>query len=506
MYSRLSSGAIVGVEGLLVEVETYVYRRGFPIFTIVGLPGKAVEEARERIRTALANSSFPLPDCRITINLAPADIPKGGTGFDLPMAVSILAASGVVAPGAVQQAFFAGELALDGSLRPIPGIVPLLLSIKGSPVTEVYLPAESSDEAALFPEIPVIPAESLGQIVAMLRGTAEKKRLNARSASSAAAPAREPFLGIKGQIGAKRLLEIAAAGFHNALLTGPPGTGKTALARALPDLLPPLSASERLEVACIHSAAGGLSDIWAGSGRPFRSPHHSVSRQGLIGGGANPRPGEVTLAHRGVLFLDELPEFPRTNLEALRQPLEDGYVTLSRVRYSVRMPCRFQLIATANPCPCGYLGHGERPCACSRNMILSYQKRLSGPLLDRIDLFGFVESVREDELFSSTAPQGVSAARVRERVLEARERQNNRFADYPVCANSEMSSDMVQKLITLPMEAENLLCAASRRLNLSTRGLYRVLKTARTIADLDGSDRIESSHIAEAVQYRMTSA
>ncbi len=505
MLARVYSCALVGLDGELVEVEVDVVRAENPTAIIVGLPDTAVQEARERVRAAVRNSGFAWPaNRRILVNLAPADLRKEGPSYDLAIAVGVLVSSGQI-EGDVGDALFVGELSLEGSVRPVRGVLPMVSLARQRGLRRAFVPAANAVEGALVEGIDVYPVESLSQLAGHLAGAAP---ISPQQRSEAAAPQLyecTDLADIVGQEQAKRALEIAAAGGHNVVMRGPPGAGKTLLARALPSILPPMNGDEALEVTRIYSVAGLLPP---GSGlvtaRPFRAPHHTISHAGLVGGGTVPRPGEVTLSHRGVLFLDELPEFSPQVLEVLRQPLEDRVVTISRARFSVTFPANFMLVAAMNPCPCGHRGDPARECRCPAQLVARYQRRISGPLLDRIDVFIDVPRVEYQKLVSTS--RGEPSAAVAARVARARARQRRRFADAGVgiALNAEMGPAHVRTFVQerLTAEAAALLARAVERLDLSARAFHRVLKLARTIADLAESDAIEAHHVAEAVQYR----
>lgn len=502
MLAKILSGALVGLEARLVTVEVDIASQGLPSFTIVGLPDKAVDEAKERVRAAIKNSGATFPAKRITVNLAPADLPKFGPMYDVPIAIGILIASGQLT-GNVEKLLFMGELSLDGSLRHTNGVLPITLLAKNHNIPAVFIPEIDAPEAALVSDIDVLPAASLLTIHYHLSGSSITQPLpHAEFESIFVHPRFDSDMSeIAGQEQVKRALEIAAAGGHNVFMQGLPGAGKTLLARTMPTILPHLSEEEALEVTKIYSVTGNLpSGQSLVTSRPFRSPHHTTSRIGLIGGGTNPNPGEISLAHRGVLFLDEFPEFPRHVLESLRQPMEDGHVSISRAAGTVTFPSKFMLVGAANPCPCGNFGNPLVRCTCLASTIFKYQKRISGPLMERIDLHVFVPAVSVDKLTSNTT-ESESSKSIQSRVQAARKLQQKRFIHTNFMSNAEMSNAFI-KANGLNYESESFLRKAVKAYSLSARSYYRVLKISRTIADLENRVDINIHHIAEALQYR----
>jgi magnesium chelatase family protein len=501
MLAVTLSGALFGLDAYIVKVETDV-SDGLPSFSIVGLPDAAVKESRERVTAALKNSQFKFPAKRITVNLAPADIRKEGSAFDLPIALALLAATGQIS---IQRGsmLVLGELSLDGAVRPVKGVLPITLGAKREDLAGVIVPSENALEAAVVEEINVYPVKTLSEAAAFLSGEIEipPVEYDVREAFRRSAVYNVDFVDVKGQEHVKRALEVAAAGGHNVIMVGPPGSGKTMLARRLPTILPDMTLEEALETTKIHSIAGLLSsDTPLIATRPFRSPHHTVSNAGLIGGGTFPRPGEVSLAHNGVLFLDELPEFRRDVLEVLRQPLEEGVVTISRAVATVSYPARIMLICAMNPCPCGFFGDPTRRCRCTPTQIQNYISKISGPLLDRIDIHVEVPAVRYKDLASDRT--GESSQAIRERVQRAREIQRKRFERTKIRCNADMSSRDIRSHCPVDDRSQELLRIAITQLGLSARAYDRVLKVSRTIADLEGSEEIRPEHVSEAIQYR----
>ena len=502
MLAKVFSCAVIGLDGVVVEVEVDT-GRGLPSFVIVGLPDAAVQESRERVQAAVKNAGFYFPPQRVTVNLAPAAIRKEGPSYDLPIAVGALIVAGQLLPEVVEGTLIVGELSLDGRVRHVRGVLPMAALARQEGFKRVIVPIEDACEAALVPDVEVIPVGDLNALVNHLNGAVPISPATVAIPEDDGLPVGiNDFRDIKGQEHIKRALEIAATGNHNCLMIGPPGAGKTLMARAMPSILPSLSIDEALDVTRVYSVADQLPDDQPMlRRRPFRAPHHTISHAGLVGGGNWPRPGEISLAHHGLLYLDELPEFSAKALETLRQPLEDKIITISRAQGSLTFPANFMLIASMNPCPCGYFGDSVKECTCAPSVVTRYQKRISGPLLDRIDIH--IEVPRVDHLKLTDSRLGESSEAIRARVEKAREIQRRRFANTSgVNANADMRPADVRLHCKLDEAGMSLVRAAMAQLQLSARAFHRILKLARTIADLAGAESIQPAHVAEAIQYR----
>ena len=506
MVNKVSTATVIGLKAYEVSVETDVLN-GLPAFSIVGLPDTSINEAKDRVRSAIKNSGFTFHTKKTVINLAPADLKKEGSNFDLPIAIGLLIEEEVLTEEQTKNYAFIGELSLDGQLRGVTGVLPLILGLKDCGIKNIFVPKVNAQEAGLAGDVNIFGADCLADVVNHFTENPISKTtidINKYLTDSANQEYLYDFKDVKGQQKAKKALEIAAAGGHNMLMTGSPGSGKTLMAKCFASILPPLELEEALELTKIYSISGLLQpDEPLVTKRPFRSVHHTASANGIIGGGTVPKPGEITLAHRGVLFLDEMVEFPRNVLEVLRQPLEDGEIVISRAKHSIKYPAKFMLLGAMNPCPCGFLGDKEKQCTCSEFQINRYQSRLSGPLLDRIDLQVEVPRLTTDELLN-TAPSSETSADIRKRVVKARKIQAERYKNDGIFTNAELNSNLIKKYCSIDKQCEEILKTASIKYQLSGRKYDRILKLARTIADLEGSENIRQIHIMQALQYRIS--
>lgn len=499
MYSLVKTCVLIGLDGYLIDVETDL-SKGIPSFNIVGLPDTAIKESKERVRSAIKNSGFKFPISRITVNLAPANLKKEGSQIDLSIAIGILKASGLLNKN-LENFCFIGELSLNGSLNKIKGVLPLVLAIRNRGIKNIIIPYDNKEECSMIEDINIFPIKSLFEVFYFLNG---KEKINpyvkVNKDINLNLEYTEDFSDISGQQGLKRAIEVAAAGAHNILILGPPGSGKTMIARRIPTILPDLTFKEALEITKIYSVSGLLKDNAIVTSRPFRSPHHTTSKVSIVGGGRNPIPGEVTLAHYGVLFLDELPEFSKSVIEVLREPLEDGIITISRAYGKVTYPSKFMLVASMNPCPCGYYGDPYHECSCSSNKIEKYLAKISGPLLDRIDIHIEASPVKYTDLSKNVKNE--TSKDIKDRVNRARQIQLKRYENLEIFTNSELKNDLIKKFCKLNKECDKILETAFEKLKLSARAYSKILKLSRTIADLDNSENINPSHILEALQYR----